>query len=305
MILFATPLYLPSTDPSVQQRGSSVVADSRWFIQPSANAQLLGQSTPIQYSLNVPSLSEITSHPGSGARLLVGRQDDGFWGDLAYGYKPINKLQVRYNAVLNLTRINAEIQPAVAYQYLTSADFGYTSGQNHFVVSYVGDKPVVTYPLNGPYQDFWQQQPAPVYAYSIHDDMPVSKIFNFDSVTLSLDYLRIFESITQDIDSIGVPRMAIFPYRTLYSNAAKVSLRGTTYAGGKAVQVQTSLLREFVQQGTVAQISSQVQWNARWLLSGGFDMISPDDNSNSNTDAQFINKFRDNNRFYAGANYVF
>ena len=306
VLVFATPIYVPNMNPTVQQRNGAVLSDSRWFMKPSQSAVLLGQSTPIQYSLSDVDYGSLVAHAGAGLRVLAGRTDDGFWADASYGYKPVNELQVKYNASLTTQGTStAEIVPFVAYEHLLGSEVGYTRGTTHYSISYMADTPDLSNPVNGPYQDFWQEQPAPMWMYSGHVDFKVPEQYGLQESTLAVDYLKVFQSVTNDVDSDGIPRMSIFPYRTFYTNALKGTLGIHRRILGKAVYVEVSGLREFDQEGSVFQLLGQLKWDARWNFQAGLDTLSPDDPSVNNLDSRFINKFRANDRVYAGARYVF
>jgi hypothetical protein len=306
VLVFATPVYIPNMNPTVQQRSTAVLADSRWFMQPSQSAVLLGQTTPIQYSLSNVDYGSIVSHPGAGLRVLIGSREDGLWANASYGYKPVNELQVKYNAFLTSQGTStAEIVPTVAYEHLVGSEIGYTRGTNHYSLSYMADRPDLNDPVNGPYQDFWQQQPSPMWMYGAHADFKIDEQYELGEPTLKLDYLKVFQSVTYDVDSNGIPRMSIFPYRTLYTNALKGTVGLHRRIWGKPTYLEVSGLREFDQEGSVFQILGQVRWDARWNFQAGLDTLSPDDPSVTNLDSRFINKFRANDRVYAGARYAF
>jgi hypothetical protein len=306
LLIFFTPLFLPNTDPTVQERNGALVSDSRWFMQPSQSATLLGQTTPINYSLSVPPLTSLTAQPGSGARLRVGHRENGPWGAVAYGYKPINELQVKYNANLSSDGVSsADVVPVVAYEHLLSGDVGYSTGRYNVALSYLSDAPDTSLPVNGPYQDYWQQQPSPMSIYSVHTQLNLTKESPKPVSVLSMDYLRVFSNITYDVDSAGVPRMAIFPYRTQFSNALKVGFKTQIWWAKKKWDLGISQLRDFEQLGNVFQAQAGVHLSSRLALNAGLDSLSPDDPSAGNTDPRFINKFRANDRIYTGADYVF
>jgi hypothetical protein len=309
-VMFGSPIFIPTTGPDIREDNGNLVSESRWYQQPASSGNIQGQNTQFVYSLSVPAISQLVNNPGSGLRLRWSENADqhGFWSSVNYAYKPVNTLTVKYDANLmvagNTSQIN--VVPVVAYANLWGGDFGYKSSNlGNFSFSYLEEDPTQKDPTNDATSDWWQQQLGQLHIYSLHWDSDFKVKGITEKVNFAVEYLRVFENNTQDVDSDGIVHNAILPYQTMYTNALSLRTRFLTYLKGKKLISKFRVTRDFSQNGNVYESELDWSWTRRLTFNGGLDVISPDDPSANNPDPSFINQFRANDRIYAGCSYVF
>ena len=122
---------------------------------------------------------------------------------------------------------------------------------------------------------------------------------------LAVDFMKVFQDLTQDVDSGGTAHNEIIPYQTMFSNALAVSTKVPVKLGGQRLICRFKALRDFDQQGNLFQTEVDIPWTRRWTFNTGVDVLAPDDPAPANQDVRFINQFRANDRVYGGFNYVF
>ena len=105
-LAFASPLFIPSMGPDVQEKGGSLVSNSRWYRTPSSTFPLFDKRTPIVYSLDIPNYWKLVNNPGAGMRFRY-QEEEGFWSSVNYGYKPINSILLEYKKNLFLPEQDA------------------------------------------------------------------------------------------------------------------------------------------------------------------------------------------------------
>jgi hypothetical protein len=307
LLLFGTPLFIPTMGPEIREQDGALVADSRWYQMPSRSSLIMNHDTDLVYSLNIPDLARLVSKPGAGFRFRYGGNSEGLWASVNFAHKPINNLLLKYDAKLVAATSSAEIaiSPDVGYHNLWGWDIGYYLENGMISMSYLQDDPETVRVTNEGNTDWVLQQPGQLKMYAIHLDTTLPIFWRKEDIIVSIDYLRVSEILTYDVDSLGGDRGSLFPYRTLFSNA--VSVKGTVPGHLFSYNLLTSLkyLRDLDQRGSLMGFEFQVKPSTRWLAYGGIDILSVDDSSEENLDARFLNQFRANDRFYGGFSYVF
>jgi hypothetical protein len=129
--------------------------------------------------------------------------------------------------------------------------------------------------------------------------------FTIEPWGVYLDYLKVFETPTLDYDSSGIDQGSLFPNRTNFTNALSFKVVGTGSVTGKKTMASLKWLRDFDQLGSVYSFEGVLYPTKSWAVSMGVDVLGPDNTSDGNSDARFINQFRANDRVYGGVSYVF
>ncbi len=306
-LLFGSPIFIPTMSPPIREENGSLVGSSRWYQQPASTGNILQQPTQFVYSLSVPELGRLVNNPGSGIRLRwADSAKAGVWVSANYGYKPINTLQVKYDANLVLGgNTQVQVVPVVAYAKTIGGDLGFNYDSGGFSVSYLEENPVSNFPTNDSSTDWWQQQPGALKIYAAHLNSTIKTKAMTEKIDFSMDYLRVLEELTVDKDSSGVYHNSILPYQTMFTNAFSVKTKIISSLKGKRLVSKIKALRDFDQKGNVYGTEFDLDWTRRWTFNAGVDILSPDDVTANNKDPRFINQFRTNDRIYGGFNYVF
>lgn len=304
LLSFATPVFIPSMGPDIQEKNGSLVSDSRWYRQPSPTFAYQGVITRVVYSLDIPDAAKLVSNPGGGIRYKYGAGSQGFWFSVNYGYKPINSLLLKYKTVLKTPEIDPRgevaVSPVVGHHTLGGGELGYNFHKGMVAVSYLADRPQIQYP-----DDRWfQQQPGPFQAVAVHSDFNLPVPYLSQELGLSFNYLRIAGGAIQDVDAEKNDEGALFANRFNFSNAAEVKFNFRSDLFKRPAQASFKYLREFEQKGVLLGAELSLFAAANWMLNLGADILGVDDEKN-NQDGTFLNQFRANDRYYGGMSYVF
>lgn len=302
LLLFGSPLFIPSMGPDVKEKDGNLVSDSRWYKQPSSTFPFQGKNVNILYSLDLSQVPDLVNNPGGGIRYRIGREK-GLWAAANYSSKPINSLLLKYKALLRTpefeTKGEVTVSPVVGYQQLRGGDVGYNFESASFGSSYLEDSPNKITADEG-----WsQQQPTPFQAYSLFVEGELAPFKWLQPVHLHLSYLRVSGGKIQDYDFKGVEQGAIFENRFVFTNALQVKGIWDFYLFKRKITSQLKYLREFDQQGDLLSASFDFQASSNWLFTFGADVLSVDDQASNDT--TFLNQFRANDRYFGGLGYVF
>lgn len=303
VLAFATAIFIPSMGPVVKERDGTIESDSRWYRRPSTTFAWQGVVTRIVYSLDVPDIGKLVSKPGAGIRYSWGEQSEGFATAVNYGYKPINSLLLKYKTVLRTPEVGprgeVSVSPEVGYHQIYGADMSYSLRNFRVVASVLQDRPATVKAE----ENWFQQQPEPFQAASLHMDTTVSTSVLADPVVVSVDYLKVNGGLIHDVDSSGENQGALLAERFQFYDAVmlKMQFGGTLFR--KPMTTAFKALREFQQKGNILGFEWGLAVQKNWMLSAGFDILGVDDETSTATG--FVNQFRANDRYYGGLSYVF
>jgi hypothetical protein len=306
LVAFASPIYIPSTGPEVQERDGGLISDGRWYRSPSSSFTLFGKSTRIAYALDIPEIEKLVNNQGWGMRLSSNSGGDGFWASLNYGYKPINDLVLQYKKNLFLPEDDPQagevtIVPAVAYHQLYGGDFGYRFENGMVSASVLQDLP----DAKGTEAPYLIQNPEKMTAVALHSDFGLKTFISVEPIKLSLNYLRITGGGIQDYDVNRTKQTPIFERRFDFVHAASVRGDMTNQIFSRKLISGLKYTREFEQKGGIFNAELNYFPQTRLALIMGADFLGVDDASNDNKDSRFLNQFRANDRYYGGMSYVF
>lgn len=302
LMLFATPIFIPSMGPQLKEQNGSVESDSRWYNSPSPNFPLWGVVTQVVYSLDIPDAAKLAANPGLGARYYLG-ESRGAWLSANYGHKPINSLLLRYRTILRTPEVGSRgevtVVPSVGYHDVGGLDFGYKFDSGMVAASFLADQPS----NNKPDDNWFLQQPEPFQATGLHIQRDFDLPALAEPMGISLNYLKIFGGKIHDVDSQNSNVGGIFENRFNYTNAASIKAEVKSYVYRKRLISSIKYLREFDQRGALMNGEFRLFPARSWAVSVGFDILGVDDESSQ--DGTFLNQFRANDRYYGGLSYVF
>ncbi len=305
-LAFASPIFIPTLGPEIQEKEGSLVADSRWYRPPSNSFPLNNVNTKIKFALDVPPVKDLIQHPASGMRVRYGGETDGLWVSGNYGYKPMNALLLKYKKGLFLPEYDAQtgevtIAPEVGYHQVYGGDLGYRFEDGMISASYLADTPSDKQ-SDDPYV---LQRPEAARMYSLHAETYIETSVFANPIGLSVNYLRIDGGDIRDFDSTGANSGAIFEQRYNFTHAASLRADFSTIFGKRKFMSSFKFMREFDQKGSL--FNSEIAYfpQKSFALIIGADILGVDDSSDLNKDSRFLNQFRANDRYYGGMSYVF
>lgn len=307
LLFFGAPLFVPTMGPEIREQDGSLVADNRWYRTPSRSSSIMGKDTELRYKLNIPDLMKMVSKPGSGFRYRYDSTDRSTWISLNFARKPINSLLLKYDAQLTAETSTGKvtISPDVGYHSLIGVDVGFYLKNGMISFSYLQDDPDVVRPEYSATSDWVLSQPGQLKIFGAHADTKLNIPYFQEDIGVALDYIRVFEVLTYDVDSQGGDRGSLFPNRTQFTNA--LSARGKVFSTfrAKPLTVEYRILRDFDQNGTLLGVEMNWKPTQSWQTTVGLDVLGVDNSTDANLDPRFLNQFRANDRFYGGVGYVF
>lgn len=311
-----SPLYIPTMGPPVREEQGAIVSDSRWYREPARSGNVLGQETDFRYSIDTSDVPKLVTNGGLAMRATVNPQltNSGWWGAAAASYKPINRLPLRYDRALQMADIGSGqthssapilLKPVAIYSTSLGLDIGHRFEKVGASVSYLRDMPQKSTPPQEAERNWVQQQPGNLSMWGAHLEVALGGDLRQDTARVSLDYLDVQEDVTIDYDADGAEASRLFPNRTDFQRAAQISLQVPFEWKSKKASISTKFMREFDQKGIIWGSQFAIYpWRAVGFHAG-FDVLAVDDSSDKNTDDRFINRFRANDRYFGGMNYVF
>lgn len=315
---FASPIFVPTMNPSLSEKNGDLVSESRWTRPPSSSAELIGTNTRLVYDLKIPDISSLVAKPGAGTRLSLGKnQRRGFWISGNFARKPINALAIKYDYRLAVSSTAGSageglvsVSPTVNYHRLYGLDVGANYEAVKMSLSYLEDKPESALPKDdfssdGIARTEWiQQAPQPLQVFGAHVEWQAAGILR-DPIALKLDYLKANSSSTRDLNSAGEDKGSLIPNRLFFTNALQMKAEVLVFPGAKPLSLSFRYLRELDQVGSIYSVSGKFFATRSMAIFSGLDILGPDDGSEQNQDKRFLNSFRTNDRVYGGMSYVF
>ncbi|MBI3535497.1 MAG: hypothetical protein HY072_08465, partial [Deltaproteobacteria bacterium] len=278
-LTFASSSFLPERGANMEYVDGRYVSASRWFSGLPSQAELFGVLVPIQYQLVMPSLGQLTSHPGVSFLARVGRIR-GFWSSAAFALKPMNQLLIGYEGAIDLNSqaLGVTLHPRVAYHQLYSLDAGYVGEKWGNWISVLRENPIrdIT-PAT-----WTTQEVSDALALSTGVDLELYKT-NGDASKLGLSYLRVFGGNALDNGPFAKASQSTFEPRYPFINA--ISIKFNTHvpwissylkewSSELAAVVQG--IYDFNQQGSIVTAQLKYSFKNSFIVNLGMDVISSD-----------------------------
>jgi hypothetical protein len=294
---FWSPIYIPERGMPVNNIGGSIFTADPFGPNPSNSALISSTLTPVNYTLQIPSTSQIISQKSYGTMIQFGEKD-GFFGSLAYAYKPINQLLFAYSGYLTASSSEAMVTlyPEVAYHHVTDADFGYQSKHFDAWVSLLDDNPDSIQTGNSTYT-YQEVTRSDAEALAVAYKPDPSKAFLQPS-TMLVSYLHQTGGNAPDQGPYATGTGSVFTYRYPYQSALMGELAGKI----GTIDATSKLIYDVGHQGTIWSTDVTYHLKRSWIFRVGADVLS----SSEDIAAQdFISRYRADDRLYTGVSYVF
>jgi len=315
LLLFASPLFLPTVGPEIAEKNGSLISQSRWYRTPVSSGLVLDRETRFFYSLEVPEIAKLAQQSSFGTRLSYRFGKTGFWYSAAIARKPLNALSIRYDYNLAVTssfsQAEVRVTPTVSYHDLATLELGWQGDDNRMLLSLFADDVSSPTPKNqvdsqGNNETDWlQQNPSSAAGGAIKFETQQNIIGLSAPIDLSIGYLHTNVAKNVDRDEAGTQRGSLFPDRFNWARATQIYVRSRTSFLKKPLFTQIRWMRELNQRGTLVSVQNALNLNTKFALHLNIDVLGVDDSSITNSDPGFFNQFRTNDRIYGGVSYVF
>jgi len=304
LLVFGSPVFIPERGTPLEFKNGSVSSKSKWFIHPGPSLSIFGRETRINYTLVSPPLKDIILHPGGGVYARLGGVT-GPWVSTAYAFKPMNQLLLAYDGYLDIPAdaVDAMLYPRVVYHHILTVESGYKTGRFNAWLGVTAERPV----RDETPEHLTTQEVSPALT------LGPSLTWGFgdkgrEGGDLGLSYLRSWGGDDADQGPFSTPGKSTFESRYQFQNA--VLLSGRTGLGllfGKPlrrVSVSTKFIYDIGNFGRV--LMTGLDWHPldELTMSLGADILSSDGKPGA-SGADFINRYRTNDRVHAGVAYAF
>lgn len=302
VLVFASPLFIPSVGPDIREEGGGLVADSRWYREPSRDYDFNNRINNINYDLDIPEAAKLAAQGSVAVMTRLGSKEKGPWFVASAGYLPVNDLVLKRKNFKDVAqdKVDVTVSPEVTYHGVYSADLGYSFENLKSSISYLQDEPREKLP-----DTEWSiQKLDTIRAYSAALEFSLA---NFLSRTLAfqLEYLRVNGGEIVDITSNGQPDdFTLFDQRLKFTNALSFRVEGQLASFFRRPFVtRFKYLYDYDQRGSLLNAEFLYYPSQKWAVVMGGDVLGVQDETYRISG--FLNQYRANDRFYGGMTYVF
>lgn len=301
LTFFASPLYIPELGAPFDLSEQGCTSYSPWFSCPPETGLIFDQPTALRYRLYRPEISEILFQPSFAVSAHVGG-DRGFYARPSAAYKPMNQLLIGYEGALNIQTLEAEVDiyPRVIQHRLLGADLGWKTSQYHFVASLMHEQPI----RDRTPAAWTTQEVAPAWIGSI-----VMSARPWEAAEVSVGWMRLVTQYLGDQGGLPAGQESAFASRWPFSNTLRVSGRTPIpWILSRRLSFHGSYQIDLPTFGTMTSANLNFRaWRTLQVYAGA-DFLSlgrSNRRAGLTTGADFVGRFRGNDRVRAGVRYVF
>lgn len=312
LVAFASPIYVPEQGGNFSLQNGRFKSASPWFIEPTDRLILFSESTQVQYDILTPSTGSIISHTSGGVLLRYGNQQDGFYAQASYMFKPRNQLSTPFEGSLNLTDTSSfayvQVKPQVNYHQLAGAELGYSSltqdGDRAFGIgiSALMDVPTNEFPgLNLTYQEL---DPMMFLSPKVS--------FGFDVGITDIEFAVSYLQATGGGVKMNGPfanEKAVFGSRVPFKEALALDGRMAVGKGRRSTfTLGGRWLEELSEDGSMLQADASLDFSMNgqtqdWRVSIMGDVLGSRLPANENRG--YVSRYRGNDRWISQISFIF
>lgn len=288
---YASPISIPERGYPISNSGGSLESSSPFHISPPiATGGLVGSSTstPIQYYIQYPSMSNILLRP-AGAIEARYATPEGLWMSGAYGLMPIHPVDIVAQPffVPQTGTIQTQLQPRFPMHHLLTAEAGWKTETWSLWGSVTGEAP-----LSAEVPAGWMGTPT---GPSLVNSWGGEVLFD-SGLKLRSSYLFILEQLPPASSSSGGPALSLqgrFPYK----RALQVS---GSWGEGKTLSYGASTIYDIENGSALVSFDMMLRGKPKtWTLNLGSDFIV------SNSGVGWIGQYQGDDRIRGKVSYEF
>lgn len=288
--LFGSPLFIPDQGPGYEIKDGQFQSNNPWFQSPPQNVIFQGQSLPIDYNVNTPSMSEVLFQPSLGLQFKWGERE-GFQFALSSIYKPSHQLALGYKGVLVTDRVKIDVLPKTYYENLVNLDLSYRTDSMNFGLSTLYLKP------QNP--DFETNYNRPTIEESVTLQPFLDMKWN-DSIGTQAAYFYRDKGQIAEVGPDADPRRLPLTGKTLYKSAYQLAVyyRETYF---NKVRLKTALTWLEAENKEIQMVKSENTFDLKgpWKFNFNFILIETNDQITS------VSAYRNLDQVWLGAGYDF
>jgi hypothetical protein len=298
VMAFGTPVSPPERGFPIRDQGGQLLADSRDYVQPYQELQLLNQVVPIHYSIEYPPLRDLVVRPAAGMQVRYGAKD-GVWSAGSYGVMPMHQVQMAIDAqYVPGGVVEATVHPITLFHHLATFEGGYRGQHWSLWGSVTGESPI-----QKSLPERWQMDPmGPALLSGMGGEIRLDDYF-----TLGTSYLRVDEEApAPKPGAVQLNLPSRFQYKRAFRMEGRwsgvpqfsVGAKWTYDIDNRSGLVSLDLLYQ-PQIRPSSLLRSMFGGQGSWALGVGTDLIS------SATQSGYIGQYVGNDRVRGRISYAF
>ncbi len=298
---FVSPVFLPDQGPAFEINQGQFASSNRWFWAPQSSVGILKDQSKIFYILDKPSWDEVVfQFSAAGRWLWEPSRVHGFWGQVALADKPVNQFHLRVDGRLDLKdqEVKVRVKPLIVRHTLATGEMGWRSMDQQISLAVHRDHPRVS--KKGPLEIDSELVPS---WFAVLMGSQRLGFLGAPRTTLDGGYLKRFR------DDIVANSLVSSKVESSYGRFDFEDLLHV----GMSQNVSVSRIREWVvalrwwiapeQRGSWLSASSSWKWTSDLHSQIKFDVLGTE--LSRDDSAQFISRYRNNDRVMVGMTYVF
>ena len=291
-------LYLPSQEPTVDFVNDKAVIYSRWASKPPSTYIFNNQTKNVHYQLDDYSKNEILNNPS----VFIGAQYKHKNISLNSGYKmgPMNQIALERDTYSDLTLDTfVKLKPVVKKTQIAFLDLVYDLNTNF----QAGISTLVDQPDSYKSSDigYINSDYSRLTASGVFLNYYTDSFYIFNNFKWQLSYSETFGGEIKDLNPDGKENVILVkPYRQLFFKPLKFSIGGSSSWGVTDV----TYIYDSFQDGSLIQWQQKKNLTEKLSLNLGLGLLGSGAES-SQSKNYFIPKFKSNDFFTTGVQYVF
>jgi hypothetical protein len=297
---FGSTIFLPDQGPEFNISNGQINSSNRWFRPVVDEIDEMSSQSNINYSLDMPTLSNVINHNSVAVMADVGASQGAF-AKASYGRMPMNQFLLAGlpSQPTGSNTVNLTIIPMVVDHSLTTVEGGYRYDHGQFVISDTWehiDNPNL--PSNYQQTQLVDSQYIGVVATN---DLSVLGVHR---ANMSLGYVQCVEATSNSNDTIVQGTIESSSQRLTFERLVSWSFEKNifkTYAN--SLDTTFGYYYSIDDEGEWLHASVAFKYEKQWTWSLAGDLLGASGALDQN--ASFISKYRGNDRLIGGLTYVF
>ena len=284
--LYASVVHVPDMGPYFEQKNGTLYSKNPWFKRPVSSVEFQQKDTNIEYSLNIPEVTEMALKPAIGFSTSAPFTKK-LNLDVSALYKPMNQIHIELSSpefVINPEKINVNVFPKVVNHTVFSTQLSYKLNSNTSTyASYIYDQPE-----SNEIPSDWEQ--AVLYRTQIYG---AGIDYKYKNIQLGAHYFQRIDEFPErekkEIEADVTSSFDRFPYKDAFLLVAGIN--NLKWNWQMKWQSSANLANSLVYLRSLYRFSSSMNIYADALVIGG--------------DEGFYSNYRENDFLGLGAEYVF
>jgi hypothetical protein len=296
-----SPIYIPDRGVPIDFKNNGIYSIDPYFNSPATTIMYQGVATPVSYSLDRPTTSELLFHPGASALARVG-ESQGPWASAGYAFQPMNQLLYSYSwydsVAVNNQGGQATLYPRVAYHQLMSFESGFEAKSVGAWISELEDRPIDHPTLGDDTQTVISSHAVgPSFEYRFGDGKYAQ------STKIRLSGMKQWGGNAPDSGADTTGSGSVFENRYFSQTSAIFYVESPLgMLGFQKASMSYRLLDDIEHQGTIQSTDLYYNFSRGFIVNVGADILSSAEDTSA---PDPISEYRADDRVRLGVSYVF